>query len=269
MKKLSIVFLAALAMVACGNSYKAQNVTLSNPTDSINYVVGFITGSNVKANLFAEDSTDASIAVYIDALEEAYLSEEEEQNEIVKSGRQLGLAVRSFEEKGAGGNSAWTLNEELLFQGLVNGLFGDTAIMKADNGYMFLMQSYEKDNTPDEKAKLITSKCPKEAKSAKLESHLDSVNYALGLIQGSQIRISFMANQEGEAFEDMVEEFIENINSVMSGDLRKLQLKDNASYIGTSIRQQEPVGLLGMSGVETNFELIKQGIIIRLSFCSS
>jgi FKBP-type peptidyl-prolyl cis-trans isomerase len=261
MKKLSIVFLAALAMVACGNSYKAQNVTLSNPTDSINYVVGFITGSNVKANLFAEDSTDASIAVYIDALEEAYLSEEEEQNEIVKSGRQLGLAVRSFEEKGAGGNSAWTLNEELLFQGLVNGLFGDTAVMKADSGYMFLMQSYEKDNTPDEKAKLITSKCPKEAKSAKLESHLDSVNYALGLIQGSQLRISFMANQEGEAFEDMVEEFIENINSVMSGDLRKLQLKDNASFIGTSIRQQEPVGLLGMSGVETNFELIKQGII--------
>ena len=261
MKKLSIVFLAALAMVACGNSYKPQNVTLSNPTDSINYVVGFITGTNVKGNLFAEDSTDASIAYYIDALEEAYLSEEEEQNEIVKGGRQLGLAVRSFEEKGAGGNKQWTLNEELLFQGLVNGLFGDTGVMKADEGYRFLMQSYEKDITPNEKAKVVTSKCPKKAKSVDLKSHLDSVNYALGLIQGSQLRISFMGNQDEEPFEDMVAEFIENINSVMSGNLHKLQLKDNASFVGTSIRQQEPDGLLGMGGVETNFELIKQGII--------
>ena len=35
MKKLSIVLLAALAMISCGNSYKAQDVQLNNQTDSI------------------------------------------------------------------------------------------------------------------------------------------------------------------------------------------------------------------------------------------
>ena len=34
-----------------------------------------------------------------------------------------------------------------------------------------------------------------------------------------------------------------------------------AKNVGTAIREQEPVGLLGISGLETNYDLIKQGFI--------
>ena len=48
MKKLSIVLLAALAMVSCGNSYKAQEVKLANETDSVNYALGLLNGLQIK-----------------------------------------------------------------------------------------------------------------------------------------------------------------------------------------------------------------------------
>ena len=48
MRKLSIILLAALAMISCGNSYKAQNVTLENEADSINFALGLLNGLQIK-----------------------------------------------------------------------------------------------------------------------------------------------------------------------------------------------------------------------------
>ena len=48
MKKLSIIILAAIALISCGNSYKAQEVVLNNETDSINYAVGLLNGLQIK-----------------------------------------------------------------------------------------------------------------------------------------------------------------------------------------------------------------------------
>ncbi|MBQ5379685.1 MAG: hypothetical protein IIU10_05680, partial [Paludibacteraceae bacterium] len=108
MKKLSIFMLAALAMISCGNSYKAQDVKMNNRTDSINYAVGLLNGLQIKMYYMANDSSDEAVAEFIDALETAYLDKEEELSEIAQNGRQFGSSVKSFEKNGLAENTAWT-----------------------------------------------------------------------------------------------------------------------------------------------------------------
>ena len=129
MKKISIFILAALAMVSCGNSYKAQEVTLNNEADSINYAVGLLNGLQVKMYYMANDSSDEAVAEFVDALENAYMDKDEKLSDIAQAGRQLGASVKGFEKNGLADNAAWTLNEKLYFQGMVNALHGDTTMI--------------------------------------------------------------------------------------------------------------------------------------------
>lgn len=258
MKKLSIVLLAALAMISCGNSYKAQDAVLTNEADSVNHALGLLNGLQIKMYYLAKDSSDEAVAEFIDALEEAYLDKEEKLNDIEKNGRQFGISVKSFEKKGLAENAAWTLNEKIFFQGLVNALYEDTTVMKLNEAEPFLMSKYQGKPSTEEAGKAVLGKCPKTAKTIKLENELDSINYAFGLMNGNQIRTYVMADDTtGEA----MDEFIDNINLGLKENIRNPQAVSAAKNIGTAIREQEPVGLLGIAGLETNYDLIKQGFI--------
>ena len=48
MKKLSIILIAAMAMIACGNTYTVQKVALTNQNDSMNYALGVVNGAQMK-----------------------------------------------------------------------------------------------------------------------------------------------------------------------------------------------------------------------------
>ena len=104
MKKLSIVLLAALAMISCGNSYKAQDAVLNNQTDSVNYALGLLNGLQIKTYYLANDSSDEAVTEFIDALENAYLDKDEELTELQKAGYQLGTTVKNFEKEGLAEN---------------------------------------------------------------------------------------------------------------------------------------------------------------------
>ena len=259
MKKMSIFLLAALAMISCGNSYKAQNVALNNETDSLNYAVGLLNGLQIKMYYMANDSSDAAVAEFIDALEAAYLNKEEQLSEIAQAGRQFGSSVKSFEKNGLAENAAWTINEKLYFQGMVNMLLGDTTMMHPDKAQEFFMSAYQ-NHQGDEasKEKPVTAKCPKSVKVYELNTFNDSLNYAFGVLNGSQVRMYLLADDEdGSA----LEEFIDNVNAGLKKDVRSPQIVSMGSNIGKAIREQEPVGLLGIAGMETNYDLIKQGFI--------
>ena len=58
MKKLSIFMLAAMAMISCGNSYKAQDAVMTNSTDSVNHALGVLNGLQIKMYYLAKDSSD-------------------------------------------------------------------------------------------------------------------------------------------------------------------------------------------------------------------
>lgn len=257
MKKISIILLVAFAMISCGNSYKAQKVTLENETDSVNYAIGLVNGLQIKNYYLANDSTDEAVAEFIDALDMAYLDKGEELSQIAEAGRQFGHSVKSMEKNGLAENKAWTVNEKVFFQGLVNAFYEDTTVMGASAAQDFFMKAYQaKAEGTAEKA--ITAKCPKTAKTITLSNYSDSLNYSFGVLNGSQIKAYLLADDTtGTA----IEEFIDNFNKGLKEDIRNPQVVGMAKNVGKAIREQEPVGLLGIEGLETNYELIKQGFI--------
>ena len=206
---------------------------------------------------FANDSSDETIAEFIDALEMAYLDKEEELSEIAQAGRQFGSSAKMFEKKGLAENKAWTLNEKVFFQGVVNALYEDTTVLTPDLAQTFLMANYQV-NQEESGEKVVYAKCPKSAKTIELKSKLDSLNYAFGYVNGAQVKSYLAANDTtGKA----IDEFIANVNKGLKENVRNPQLVSMAKNIGKMIREQEPVGLMGIPGVETNYDLIKQGFI--------
>ncbi len=258
MKKISIFLLAALAMISCGNSYKAQEVKLTNGTDSINYAVGLLNGLQIKMYYMANDSSDEAVAEFIDALDNAYMGKEEKLSEIAEAGRQFGASVKGFEKNGLAENPAWTVNEKLYFQGMVNAFFDDTTMMAADAAQAFFMNAYQTKEEGGQAGEPIIAKCPKSAKTLELNSYNDSLNYAFGYLNGGQIKVYLLAD---DTTGNAMEEFIENVNKGLKTDVRNPQIVAMGKNVGKAIREQEPVGLLGIAGIETDFDMIKQGFI--------
>lgn len=258
MKKLSIVLLAAMAMISCGNSYKAQDAVLNNETDSVNYALGLLNGLQVKMYYLANDSSDEAVTEFIDALEEAYLDKAEKLNDIEKAGRQFGASVKMFEKDGLAENKSWTLNEKVFFQGLVNALYEDTTVMKTSDAETYLMLKYQTRQEGAEAGEVTYAKCPKKAKTIELKNAIDSLNYAFGLMNGTQIRSYVLAD---DSTHEAINEFISNVNKGLKQNVRNPQVVTMATNVGNAIREQEPVGLLGIAGLETNYDLIKQGFI--------
>ena len=258
MKKISIFLLAALAMISCGNSYKAQEVKLTNGTDSINYAVGLLNGLQIKMYYMANDSSDEAVAEFIDALDNAYMGKEEKLSEIAEAGRQFGSSVKGFEKNGLAENPAWTVNEKLYFQGMVNAFFDDTTMMAADAAQSFFMNAYQNKEEGGQAGEPIIAKCPKSAKTLELNSYNDSLNYAFGYLNGGQIKVYLLAD---DTTGNAMEEFIENVNKGLKTDVRNPQIVAMGKNVGKAIREQEPVGLLGIAGIETDFDMIKQGFI--------
>lgn len=257
MKKMSIIVLAAMAMVSCGNSYTAKDAVLESQNDSLNYALGFINGAQIKMYQLANDSSKQSVNEFIAALEEGYNGKEETLSEAAQAGRNVGTGIKSFESKGLAENEHWTLNEKMLFQGLVNALNGDTTVMKAADARTFFQAAYGK-TTDTQAGKAVKGKCPHKVKTVELKNFTDSINYAFGMLNGDQMRMYLLANDtDGIAQKD----FIENINKAMKVSARNPQLVMMGKQIGSAIREQEPTGLLGMENVATNFELIKQGFV--------
>ena len=258
MKKISIFLLTALAMISCGNSYKAQEVKLTNGTDSINYAVGLLNGLQIKMYYMANDSSDEAVAEFIDALDNAYMGKEEKLSEIAEAGRQFGASVKGFEKNGLAENPAWTVNEKLYFQGMVNAFFDDTTMMAADAAQAFFMNAYQNKEEGGQAGEPIIAKCPKSAKTLELNSYNDSLNYAFGYLNGGQIKVYLLAD---DTTGNAMEEFIENVNKGLKTDVRNPQIVAMGKNVGKAIREQEPVGLLGIAGIETDFDMIKQGFI--------
>ena len=244
-------------MVSCGNSYKAQDAVLTNETDSVNYALGLLNGLQIKMYYLSNDSSDEAVAEFIDALEEAYLDKEEQLSETAKAGRQFGSSIKGFEKKGLADNDKWTLNEKIFFQGLVNALHEDTTVMKADDAEAFLMANYQVQKE-EAAGKPVLAKCPKKAKTIELKNNIDSLNYAFGFMNGTQVKNYVLAN---DSTGEELDEFIDNVNKGLKQNVRNPQMVSMGKNIGKAIREQEPVGLLGISGLETNYDLIKQGFI--------
>lgn len=263
MKKLSLLTLiAAVAMVSCSNSYTAKKVELTNQTDSINYAVGQVNGAQFKMYFLSNDSSDKAINQAIEAMEKAYNGSEKEFTKIEQVGENVGLAIKDFESEGLVGIKEWTLNEKLLFQGFVNAILHDTTFMSFEESNRWFQTKYAtaraltNDSTKVGKAKKAT--CGTKIRGVKLKSELDSLNYIFGLVQGYGIQSALLVNDTtGEDFKALVGA----INSALKSDVVNVQLVQQLKGIGKAIKEQESIGLLGIEQIDTEFDLILQGMV--------
>lgn len=261
MKKLSIILIAAVAMISCGNTYQIKSVALTNQNDSMNYALGVLNGSQLKMYQLRNDSSMETITEFIDALQRGYDGKVEQLSEAASVGRNIGQAIKMSEETGLADNPAWTLNQKLFFQGLVNGLYHDTLVMKVDDARNYFQAQYQASAMAVDSikaGKAIKGKCPSTVKKVTLATQNDSVNYAFGYLNGNEVSMYIFAlDSTGE----MKKEFIANINVGLKSSVKNPQLVNMGEQIGKSIKEQEPQGLIGESSLATDFELIKQGFI--------
>ena len=261
MKKLSIFVIAAVAMISCGKTYTAQSVALHNQNDSMNYALGLVNGSQMKQYQLRNDSSMETVVEFIDALQRGYDGKVEQLSEAAGIGRNIGQALKVAENTGLADNPAWTLNQKLFFQGLVNGVYNDTLVMNIDAARNYFQAQYQASamsNDSVKAGKAITGKCPTKVKAVVLNSMIDSVNYAFGYLNGNEIaQYVLLMDSTGE----MHKEFFANINKGLASNVKNPQLNHMGEQIGKSIKDQEAQGLIGEPSLATDFELIKQGFI--------
>lgn len=263
MKKLAILAVAATALISCGNTYTAKTIELTNMNDSLNYAVGLVNGANVKMSQLRNDSSDKAIAEFMDAMQRGYDGKVEELSDVASIGQNVGIATKACETKGLAENPAWTLNEKVFFQGLVNGIYDEQSVMSLDVAKEFFQAAYMASRTENTTAgKAVKGTCPKSTKTIKLVSKIDSINYAFGLLNGSEVKAYVLAN---DSTGDMAKEFIANVNKGMKKNYVNPQLVTMGEQIGKAIKEQESIGLIGEPSIPTDFELIKQGFINGLN----
>lgn len=259
MKKLSLIILAAMAMISCGNTYTAQKADLANMNDSMNFALGVANGAQIKMYYLRNDSSAEAVTEFIDALQAGYDGKVEELTDEARIGKNIGSSIAQSEKNGLADNPAWTLNEKLFFQGLVNGLEHDTTVMDAAAARQFFQIQYAAAQGSTETAgKAIKATCPRTVKPVVLKSLNDSLNYAFGLMNGNDIANYVLAD---DSLGEKKAELIKHINKGLKEKVHNPQLKNMGEQIGKSIKEQEEKGLIGEPSLATDFALIKQGFI--------
>ena len=259
MKKLSLLLLAALAMISCGNSYDAKQVVMVDMQDSINYALGLVNGAQIKMMYLTNDSSEEAVNEFIAALERGYNGTVEELSEAARVGKSIGSSIKQSEAIGLAGNDVWTLNEKLFFQGLVNGMHGDTMVMKVDFARDFFQTAYQASSADTVKAgKPIKAKCMKNVATVALKDKMDSLNYAFGLLNGNELLMYVLSS---DTIGTAGQELIKYINVGLKEDMHNPQMVSMGEQIGKNIKDQEAVGLIGEESLITKFDLILQGFV--------
>ena len=135
--------------------------------------------------------------------------------------------------------------------------------MSLDVAKEYFQAAYMASRTENTTAgKAVKGTCPKSTKAIKLVSKIDSINYAFGLLNGSEVKAYVLAN---DSTGDMAKEFIANVNKGLKKNYVNPQLVTMGEQIGKAIKEQESIGLIGEPSIPTDFELIKQGFINGLN----
>lgn len=263
MKKLSILLaLSAMAMVSCQNAYEPKTVSLSSQEDSINYALGLSNGAQIKMYYLYNDSTKQAINEFMDGLVRGYEGTNGQLTELQQVGINFGIGIQQMQKSGIINNAAWTLNQEIFFQGLINGIYQDTTMMTAGTAQEFFQSKYSNNDIQIDSLhpqKVNTKKCGVKVRNIALNSALDSLNYAFGYLNGNELAQGLITDEETK--DASVSALAASINKGLKDKTKNVQLVRMAENIGQQIKEQEPVGLVGVEGLGTDFEMLKQGFI--------
>lgn len=255
---------AALMLASCGNSYTAKEVKLANETDSLNYALGVANGSSIKQYYMANDSLGKNVKEFVQFVEQAYKAVPSEEKEMYELGESIGMSLKRMEESGLAGIISVPYNNQLVLQGLVNGLNQYKEGISEEEARTYLQEGMmsARGEMPDSLTMGNTNakvKLPKEVAAVTLTNKYDSLNYTFGLVNGYGIYQYYLASDSTQAKYKTLMKGLEAGCKLQS----KLdpQVIGIAKNIGASLQEQDKKGLMGDSTLTSNFELIRQGLI--------
>lgn len=263
MKKTTLIGAAiALLLSSCGGNYKAAAVKMVNENDSLNYAFGLANGNTIKQYYLADDSSEITVVEFIKAVEKAYETTSDADDNIGEVGREIGFALKQMSQTGLVGMPSLPYDGKLVMQGMVNGLNGyeeGFAIVDA-RGYLQqgLMEMRTMQGDTVEFDHNQTIEVP-EINAVELKNRIDSLNYAFGLTNGSSLKQYYLA---ADSVGKQTKLFLK---AVKAGYADKAvltpQLAALAKEVGASLRTQDVQGLMGDTTLILSFDLIRQGLL--------
>lgn len=263
MKKLSIILLASLAMISCSNSYKVKKVELADKKDSLSFALGMVNGDFLSKQLFAEGVVDAEAAELVDALDEGFNRDiDKEVPRYEELGRQIGCYFASMGDKGLNGNPRWRVNEKLIFQGIINGLYEDTLMISREAAEKYMREKMQAMRPEEGKAlKLISAKCPTEVKPVKLKDENDSLNFLAGFLNGYDVSRMIFADTDVDK-DQIVRKFAAKVNEGASHPCAHFRESMMFRNYGEQLkRAKKDRNFLGIEDTDLNYETLRQGVV--------
>ncbi len=154
MKKARIfLFIGTVAVLASCSKYEAKTVQLNDVNDSLNYCLGLANGANIKNFYLRNDTTDAAVREFMDALNKSYKAKEAaesdtESDELFELGKNIGKFFKHQEENGLIGDTTLTYNKKVALQGLINGLNNYTEGMSHDEARDYFQRTLQELRSP-------------------------------------------------------------------------------------------------------------------------
>ena len=109
---------------------------------------------------------------------------------------------------------------------------------------------------------LLTSCNKYEAKTSELKTQNDSLNYALGLSNGDNIKTGMM---QKDSSDKAIVALMKALDEAYKKNVSKDELYKLGVQIGGSFKQQKAKGLMGDSTLTFNSDLVKQGLVNALN----
>ena len=129
--------------------YKASDVELKSEIDSLNYVFGYLNGEMMSTRMIADFSQD-SIDIIIDNLNDVIKSKYKYPM-LVADARNIGYALRDL--PGLLNDSTIPVHYDIIRQGMINGMHGDTVMMTNYEAQMYIRSTMQaraaKDSEPN------------------------------------------------------------------------------------------------------------------------
>ncbi|MDR2840521.1 MAG: FKBP-type peptidyl-prolyl cis-trans isomerase, partial [Paludibacter sp.] len=242
-----------ISLASCGN-YSAKSVTLKNQIDSINYCVGFNTGTSLKSYYFENDSAKSGIQALIAALDEAYGQSDADQ--VLNTGKQIGKMFKQMQDEGFVGDSTIKFSLAEAKAGLKAGFNGDfSRFATPDEAIDYVQNIMNKRQMnayqPDSLKETIEPLSDKETKD---------LSYALSLYYGNNVKEQF-ANDTTKKDAKKLASLFAGIDKGMKSNPKYAQFEEIGENLGSSLKEVEKTGLLNDSTIKVNFKLIRQGLI--------